>query len=487
MGNRLTMLGTSLIVVTTCSITILSAPCQAGVGISRVEDSVNSLFLRGRKLNKSNAGSEKPLEEQDLTSSKEAQSQVDSSQLGKEATPKPVAGDSSQNSTQDIGDASASKKTAGTTGTVTPTATTTEPAHITDAAEQRPIQTAVDSDSSTRKTQQPARNPDTAASTAQHPSANAATGTNQKPKPTAKASARKKPKEASLIDLFRMDLTHTDLRTVGDLLVRLRREVTDHPQDPALRIRLGCHLYLAGDYEGAATEMKRAIALQPDGVIGHTLLAKLLDDAGDQSAAHAEFQRAIEIDPTFADARVFFADSLMRHGAVSEAIDEFRRANETRPTPDGLSGLSEALLVVQDHDGAVKAARQAVSVMPNSSKAHVALTRALLATDEKQSALRTARQATLLDPTSADSHIALGRALYANTAVADAVQEFQQAVNLDPLNAQARNDLGYALYGKGDVASAVTQLQLALRLNPHLSEARNNLQIAIFGLSGKSK
>jgi Flp pilus assembly protein TadD len=309
--------------------------------------------------------------------------------------------------------------------------------------------------------------------------------------PSRPASQVSRPKkvnrEIMLVDLFRTGLTNTDLRTVGDLLIKLRREVTNNPQDPSLRIRLGSHLYLAGDYEGAATEMKRAIALRPDDVIGHTLLAKLLDEAGDQSAAHAEFQRAIEIDPRFPDARVFFAESLLKHGGISEAIDEFRRANEARPTTDGLSGLSEALVIVQDKDGAVTAARQAVSVMPNSAKAHVALTRALLASKENQSALRTARQATLLDPTSADSHIALGRALYANGGLPGAVQEFQQAVSLDPLNAQARNDLGFALYGLGDIASAVTQLQLALRLNPHLSEARNNLEIAIFGLSGSGK
>ncbi len=307
-------------------------------------------------------------------------------------------------------------------------------------------------------------------------------------KPASQVSRPKKVnREIMLVDLFRTGLTNTDLRTVGDLLIKLRREVTNNPQDPSLRIRLGSHLYLAGDYEGAATEMKRAIALRPDDVIGHTLLAKLLDEAGDQSAAHAEFQRAIEIDPRFPDARVFFAESLLKHGGISEAIDEFRRANEARPTTDGLSGLSEALVIVQDKDGAVTAARQAVSVMPNSAKAHVALTRALLASKENQSALRTARQATLLDPTSADSHIALGRALYANGGLPGAVQEFQQAVSLDPLNAQARNDLGFALYGLGDIASAVTQLQLALRLNPHLSEARNNLEIAIFGLSGSGK
>lgn len=293
--------------------------------------------------------------------------------------------------------------------------------------------------------------------------------------------------DTSLISLYRMGLTHTDLRSVGDLIIELRKEITDNPSDPDLRMRLGSYLYLTGDYEGAAMEMRRAIAIDPQNYVGHTLLAKLLDDAGDQATSQEEYERSIRLAPDFPLARVFYAESLMKRGGISEAINEFRQANEVKATTEGLSGLADALVIVKDEEGAIVAARQAVSLTPHSAQAHISLTKALLLKGDKESALRTARQAALLDPTSAESHMMLGRALYANGRKADSVQEFRQAVNLDPLSAQARNDLGFALYGKGDVASAVTQLQLALRLNPHLSEARNNLEIAIFGLAGQSK
>lgn len=293
--------------------------------------------------------------------------------------------------------------------------------------------------------------------------------------------------DTSLISLYRMGLTHTDLRSVGDLIIELRREVTNNPSDAELRMRLGSYLYLTGDYEGAAMEMRRAIALDPNNYVGHTLLAKLLEDAGDEATSQEEYERSIKLAPDFPLARVFYAESLLRRGGISEAINEFRQANEIKPTTAGLAGLADALVIAKDEEGAIVAARQAVSLTPHSATAHISLTKALLLRGDKESALRTARQAALLDPTSAESHMVLGRALYANGRKADAVQEFKQAVSLDPLSAQARNDLGYALYGKGDVASAVTQLQLALRLNPHLSEARNNLEIAIFGLAGQSK
>ncbi len=285
------------------------------------------------------------------------------------------------------------------------------------------------------------------------------------------------------LDLFKMGMTHTDLRGAGDHIVKLRRQITDTPNDSELRIKLGSYLYLSGDLEGASMELRRALALDNENIVTNVLLGKISDGIGDHQAAQSQYRKAISMSPKLAAPFVCLADSFMAQGAISEAINEFRRANDVKATCQGLTGLAQALIATDDPEGSVRAARQAVSIMPSSSNAHVALTHGLLRLKEDISALRTARQAVLLEPTSAESHIALGRALYANKKNADAVAEFEQAVLLDPLNAQARNDLGYALYKRGDVASAVTQLQLALRLNPRLSEARNNLELAIFGLS----
>ncbi len=289
----------------------------------------------------------------------------------------------------------------------------------------------------------------------------------------------------SLIKLMQSPSTSVDLRSVGDLIILYRRKVTDNPYDSSLRLKLGCYLYLVGDLEGAAAEIKRAVAIKPDDYLAHTLLAKVLDQALDDSTADIEFKRAIQLRPTESYAHEYYADSLFRRGEVSEAINQYRQATQLRATASAFSGLSDALLSSRDVTGAVKAARQAVSAEPSSARAHCSLTRALLLAGEYQCAQRTAREATLLDPASADAHLAMGRALYAGKNIAGACDEFRQAVKIDPLNAQARNDLGYALYGSGDVSSAVSELRLALRLNPHLSEARNNLEIAIYGLTGQ--
>lgn len=288
----------------------------------------------------------------------------------------------------------------------------------------------------------------------------------------------------SVLHALRRENSLIDFKSIGDLIMVLRRKVTDHPEDAAVRKRLGACLLMAGDYEGAAGELKHVVALSPRDYEAHTLLAQVLDNSGAHELAALEYRRAIALKPEAPEAHVQFGDSLMSIGDVSAAINEYRRALAVKPNAEALTGLAEALIVAHDHLGAVKAARQAVSLDPASASAHVALTKALILTGDQMASMRTARQAVLLSPSLPESHIALGRVLHAKGDLPGAVEEFKQAVSLDPLNALARNDLGFALYSAGDMMGAVSELRLALRLNPHLGEARNNLEIAIHGLSG---
>jgi Flp pilus assembly protein TadD len=309
--------------------------------------------------------------------------------------------------------------------------------------------------------------------------------------PAKKTESLGKMDESDLNDLeaavkqVRAESATVDLKSVGDFIITLRKQVTDHSDDASLRLKLGTYLYLAGDYEGAASEFRHVNRLKAQSVAGHALLARVLGEAGEPEASTLEFKRALSIAPGAEVVHYLFAHSLAARGEMSEAINEYRRAIGIKPTAAALTGLSESLIIMQDVDGAVKAARQAVSQEPNSSEAHVALTKALIQAGDIQPAIRTAREALLLNPNSSESHIAMARTLYATQKVDAAIEELKQAVSLDPLNAEARNDLGYALYNRGEVQNAVNEFRLSLRLNPRFTEARNNLEIAIFGLSGR--
>lgn len=287
---------------------------------------------------------------------------------------------------------------------------------------------------------------------------------------------------AEALELLLLDRQSYDLKTVGDTVVSLRRKVTDNPNKPELRLKLGTYLFLLGDPQGAATDLTAAATLNPADAVAHAQLAKVLEWMGDHNEALGQFRRAVEIAPNVAEIHLLFAESLFSGGSISEAINEFRRSVSIKPSAEALSGLSEALSSAQDPAGALKAARQAVSLDSGSSRAQVALSNALLKSGDKVNSLRIARQAMLLNPNSPDSHVAIGRCYLTSGDTDAALDEFKQAVGIDPLSPLAHNDLGFAYYGKGDIQSAVHEFRLALRINPRFIEARNNLEMAVHRL-----
>lgn len=58
-----------------------------------------------------------------------------------------------------------------------------------------------------------------------------------------------KANQEALIKLMNSKAASVDLRSVGDVLIALRRKVTDNPHDQNLRLRLAGYLYLAGDLD----------------------------------------------------------------------------------------------------------------------------------------------------------------------------------------------------------------------------------------------
>lgn len=293
-------------------------------------------------------------------------------------------------------------------------------------------------------------------------------------------------KEEEYVKLLSIDHNPADLKALGESIVKIRKQVTDHPQDPFLRFKLGTYLYMVGDLEGAAGELSNVININPSSASARAQLGKVLELGGKHMDALQQFRRAVEISPNAAEVHFLFGESLMHGGNVQEAVNEYRRSIALQASAECLAALSEGLFASGDVHGALEASRHAVSLDSTLARAQVALTNALLKSGDKTSALRTARQSMLLSPNSPDSHLALGRCLFATGDQSTAVEEFKQAVLLDPLNPSARNDLGYALYGRGEIVPAVTEFRLALRLNPRFVEARNNLEVAIHRLySGK--
>ena len=109
------------------------------------------------------------------------------------------------------------------------------------------------------------------------------------------------------------------------------RGLHDEP-DPNLadtHFKLGMELRNRHNLAGAAQEFRKAIALDPDWALAHTLLATTI--AGNYPEAEREYQRAIELDPSNDNAHFNLGMIFFYQNKMTEANAEFQMAIAINP------------------------------------------------------------------------------------------------------------------------------------------------------------
>lgn len=141
---------------------------------------------------------------------------------------------------------------------------------------------------------------------------------------------------------------------------------------------------------------RKALALDPDLVEAHVVLANVLQEEWHWTEAETEYRRALELNPNAADAHAGFAMWLLSQGRTSEALASMRRARALDPV--AISGDELSWILFQSH--------------------------------RYEDAIRESRSALALQPDDAGTLVGLGFALVANNQAADAVPVLEKAIAL---------------------------------------------------------
>jgi len=117
----------------------------------------------------------------------------------------------------------------------------------------------------------------------------------------------------------------------------LREAIAIDPDNAFIHLNLGTALYLTGDAETARGEFETALRLSPNLPKAHYSLGVLMEARGHDREAIDHFSAAIAADPQFVEARMELADSLRRSGRAADALPHYQEIISTNP------GVSQAL------------------------------------------------------------------------------------------------------------------------------------------------
>lgn len=114
-------------------------------------------------------------------------------------------------------------------------------------------------------------------------------------------------------------------------ITTMKRAIALRPQDPLYFNTLGAILGQASDFDGAIAALRHACALQPDLAIAWFNLGVMLTRCMRRSEAMGALGRALALDPDYMPARALLGDMLRVENRADEAAAEYRRVIAERP------------------------------------------------------------------------------------------------------------------------------------------------------------
>jgi protein O-mannosyl-transferase len=111
----------------------------------------------------------------------------------------------------------------------------------------------------------------------------------------------------------------------------VRRGLALVPGDTSAWVLLGDVLAQEGDFSGAAEAYRRALGLDPSAAMVHNNLGAVLNQIGDPGDAEEEYRQALKLQPDLAMAHNNLGQFMALRGRQDSAVVEFRRALESQP------------------------------------------------------------------------------------------------------------------------------------------------------------
>lgn len=208
---------------------------------------------------------------------------------------------------------------------------------------------------------------------------------------------------------------------------------------------------------------RKALALDPDLVEAHVLLANVLQEEWHWAQAEAEYRQALALNPNNAGAQSGYAMWLLCQGRTDEAVSWIRSARALDPV--AVSGNNVAWILFQAHryDDAIRESSSALAVDPNNASTLLGLGFSLIADNKPADAIPILEKSATL---SSGSPAAIGVLIRAYAHAGRRDDALRLLAKLKERQKQGYIPAGAfvnAYLGLGDYDHAFTALQQAYR------------------------
>jgi tetratricopeptide (TPR) repeat protein len=275
--------------------------------------------------------------------------------------------------------------------------------------------------------------------------------------------AKEPSRPEGLFVLAKVDLAR---ERYAEAIASLRRAVDSRPDWAQAHFLLGTALFFSGDAAGARSELARATELDPSGVDGYKMLARVHARLGDHTLAVEAGERALARDPDDVALRVVVAQSLVHERRFDEALGRLLAIPEEKRGAEGNFAIGRVYAFREEPENARKYLGLALEAKPGNAEVLGALAQ-VDARDGKladsYARIRAARDA---NPNDASLQVLFGELSLAVQRPDDAEAAFRRAIEIEPNHLRAYTSLAGVFVASGRGAEAIETYQKALARNP---------------------
>jgi tetratricopeptide (TPR) repeat protein len=140
------------------------------------------------------------------------------------------------------------------------------------------------------------------------------------------------------------------------------------------RLMMGLAHRAAADYTAARDEFAKAVTINPELPLAHSLYGQALLSTGDREAARAAFLKELSLNPNDFESSLYLGVILKEEQNYKDARLRFEKALAVRPGDPGAQyQMATLMLATGENQRALESLERLVAANPNFTEAHVSL------------------------------------------------------------------------------------------------------------------